>query len=79
MKALRGLLTFVGSMVLVAAAGAAVLLFRVGEHGISARDEPTYAETVRARVVIVVVEDKDKVQNVKQVLLGATPATEHKH
>jgi hypothetical protein len=31
------------------------------------------------RVVIVVVEDKDKVQNVKQVLLGTAPAADHKH
>ena len=31
------------------------------------------------RVVIVVVEDKDKVQNVKQVLLGTAPAAAHKH
>ena len=29
---------------------------------------------VGERVVIVVVEDKDKVQNVKQVLLGAAPS-----
>ena len=34
---------------------------------------------VGERVVIVVVEDKDKVQNVKQVLLGAGPSTDHKH
>lgn len=30
------------------------------------------------RVVIVVVEDKDKVQNVKQVLLGTAPSADHK-
>jgi len=34
---------------------------------------------VGERVVIVVVEDKDKVQNVKQVLLGAGASTDHKH
>ena len=34
---------------------------------------------VGERVVIVVVEDKDKVQNVKQVLLGTIPSAEHKH
>ena len=34
---------------------------------------------VGERVVIVVVEDKDKVQNVKQVLLGTAAAAEHKH
>jgi hypothetical protein len=34
---------------------------------------------VGERVVIVVVEDKDKVQNVKQVLLGTAPAADHKH
>jgi hypothetical protein len=34
---------------------------------------------VGERVVIVVVEDKDKVQNVKQVLLGTPPAADHKH
>jgi len=33
---------------------------------------------VGERVVIVVVEDKDKVQNVKQVLLGTAPAADHK-
>jgi hypothetical protein len=34
---------------------------------------------VGERVVIVVVEDKDKVQNVKQVLLGAGASTDHQH
>ena len=34
---------------------------------------------VGERVVIVVVEDKDKVQNVKQVLLGTAPSADHKH
>jgi len=34
---------------------------------------------VGERVVIVVVEDKDKVQNVKQVLLGTAPAADQKH
>jgi len=34
---------------------------------------------VGERVVIVVVEDKDKAQNVKQVLLGTAPAADHKH
>jgi hypothetical protein len=34
---------------------------------------------VGERVVIVVVEDKDKVQNVKQVLLGTAAAADHKH
>ena len=34
---------------------------------------------VGERVVIVVVEDKDKVQNVKQVLLGAPPSADHKY
>lgn len=34
---------------------------------------------VGERVVIVVVEDKDKVQNVKQLLLGAAASAEHKH
>jgi hypothetical protein len=34
---------------------------------------------VGERVVIVVVEDKDKVQNVKQVLLGAASSSAHKH
>jgi len=46
------------------------------------RDKAVAARTdvkVGARVVIVVVEDKDKVQNVKQVLLGAAAPTEHKH
>ena len=33
---------------------------------------------VGERVVIVVIEDKDKVQNVKQVLLGAGQSTDHK-
>jgi co-chaperonin GroES (HSP10) len=33
---------------------------------------------VGERVVIVVVEEKDKVQNVKQVLLGTAPAADHK-
>ncbi len=34
---------------------------------------------VGERVVIVVVEDKNMVQNVKQVLLGAAPSAEQKH
>jgi len=34
---------------------------------------------VGERVVIVLVEGKDKVQNVKQVLLGAPASAEHKH
>jgi predicted DNA repair protein MutK len=46
------------------------------------RDKVVAARTdvkVGERVVIVVVEDKDKVQNVKQVLLGAAPSADHKH
>ena len=46
------------------------------------RDKTVAARTdvrVGERVVIVVVEDKDKVQNVKQVLLGAAPSADHKH
>ncbi len=45
------------------------------------RDKATAARTgvkVGERVVIVVVEDKDKIPNVKQVLLGAAAAAEHK-
>lgn len=46
------------------------------------RDKAAAARTdvkVGERVVIVVVEDKDKAQNVKQVLLGAaTPAADRK-
>ena len=34
---------------------------------------------VGERVVIVVVEDKDKAQNVKQVLLGAAASVDHQH
>jgi hypothetical protein len=46
------------------------------------RDKAAAARTdvkVGERVVIVVVEDKNKVQNVKQVLLGAASSTGHKH
>jgi hypothetical protein len=46
------------------------------------RDEMPAARTdvkVGERVVIVVVEDKAKVQNVKRVLLGARSSEEHKH
>jgi hypothetical protein len=46
------------------------------------RDKTAVARTdvkVGERVVIVVVEDKDKVQNVTQVLLGTAASTEHKH
>jgi hypothetical protein len=46
------------------------------------RDKTPAARTdvkVGERVVIVVVEDKDKVQNVKQVLLGAAASAIHKH
>src|SRR5688572_9766050 len=45
------------------------------------RDKTPAARTnvkVGERVVIVVVEDKDKVQNVKQVLLGAAPSADRK-
>jgi hypothetical protein len=46
------------------------------------RDKMAAARTdvkVGERVVIVIVEDKAKVQNVKQVLLGAGSSDEHKH
>ena len=46
------------------------------------RDKAAAARTdvkVGERVVIVVVEDKDEAQNVKQVLLGAAASGEHKH
>jgi hypothetical protein len=46
------------------------------------RDKTPAARTdvmVGERVVIVVVEDPHKVQNVKEVLLGATPPTDQKH
>ena len=46
------------------------------------RDKTPAARTdvkVGERVVIVVVEDKDKAQNVKQVLLGAAASADHKH
>jgi len=46
------------------------------------RDKTPAARTdvkVGERVVIVVVEDKHKAQNVKQVLLGAAPSPDQKH
>ena len=46
------------------------------------RDKTVASRTdvkVGERVVIVVVEDKDKIPNVKQVLLGAGSSAEHKH
>jgi hypothetical protein len=46
------------------------------------RDKAPAARTdvkVGERVVIVVVEDAQKAQNVKQVLLGTAPAADHKH
>jgi mono/diheme cytochrome c family protein len=50
-------------------------------HGNDGRGRTKLGQGLKVgdRVVIVVVEDKDKAQNVEQVLLGTAPAADHKH